>query len=62
MPVALYIQSCITRLAAVTTHNWIFRAMIEQGLLEMLGQVVRDDELALDDALGPCMRAFEMIS
>lgn len=57
-----YIQACVTWLAAVTTHNWIFRAVIEQSLLQMLRQVVRDNELALDDSLCPRMGSYELLS
>lgn len=50
-----YIQTRITRLAAVPAHNWIFSLVSEHRLLEVLWKIVRNDELALHNPLGSCM-------
>lgn len=47
-----YVQARVTRLGAVSCSDRVFSTMCEEfTLLEMLGEVIIDDECALDDSM-----------
>lgn len=46
------VEAGVARFGAVAADNRVFGAVVEEALLEMFGEVIMDDELALDDTLG----------